>query len=103
MNAAVLVAGHAEGGNEGARDALESFWRAVARAGSFSPMRRGPVDIMLGRWTLDSNPVYMALDLASRVFSPYDTNPAALNPLKRSSAPMRGGTGGDRGWPSPAS
>ena len=82
MNAAVLVAGHAAGGADGAREALDSFWRRVARAGAFSPMRRGPLDVMLGRWTLDSNPVYIALDLASRIFSPYDVNPTAWNPLR---------------------
>ena len=82
MNAAVLVAGHAQGGAEGARVALESFWRAVSRAGDFSPLRRGPIDVMLGRWTIDSNPFYMAFDFASRVFSPYDVNPAGLNPLR---------------------
>ena len=83
MNAAVLVAGHAAGGAQGAREALDSFWRRVARAGAFSPMRRGPLDIMQGRWTLDSNPVYLALDLASRIFSPYDVNPGAWNPLRQ--------------------
>jgi NTE family protein len=82
MNAAVLVAGHAAGGADGAREALESFWRQVARAGALSPMRRGPIDVMLGRWTLDSNPIYIAFDLASRIFSPYDMNPAAWNPLR---------------------
>jgi NTE family protein len=81
MNAAVLVAGHAAGGAQGAREALENFWRRVAHAGSLSPMRRGPIDVLLGRWTLDSNPIYMAFDLASRVFSPYDVNPAGVNPL----------------------
>jgi NTE family protein len=81
MNAAVMVAGHAAGGAEGAREALDRFWRQVALAGSFSPLRRGPIDVLLGRWTLDSNPFYMALDLASRMFSPYDLNPAGLNPL----------------------
>ncbi len=55
----------------------------MARAGAFSPMRRGPLDIMQGRWTLDSNPVYLALDLASRIFSPYDVNPGAWNPLRQ--------------------
>jgi NTE family protein len=83
MNATVLVAGHAEGGAEGARAALDAFWHRVACAGSLSPLRRGPIDIMLGRWTLDSNPFYMAFDLASRMFSPYDLNPAALNPLRQ--------------------
>ena len=82
MNAAVLVAGHASGGADGAREALDSFWRRVARAAAFSPMRRGPLDVMLGRWTLDSNPVYIAFDIASRLFSPYDVNPAAWNPLR---------------------
>src|SRR5262245_30195263 len=81
MNAAVLVAGHAKGGAEGARESLESFWRAVARAGQLSPLRRGPLDVALGRWTIDSNPLYVAFDLASRVFSPYDVNPTGLNPL----------------------
>jgi len=81
MNAAVLVAGHAAGGAEGAREALETFWGQVAHAGRFSPLRRGPIDILLGRWSLDSNPAYMALDLASRMFSPYDMNPTGLNPL----------------------
>ena len=32
MNAAVLIDGHAAGGAEGARAALEAFWRAVSRA-----------------------------------------------------------------------
>ena len=46
-----------------------------------SPFRRGPLDILLGRWTLDSSPVYLALDLAARLFSPYDLNPGGANPL----------------------
>jgi len=82
MNAAVLVDGHAEGGPEGARAALESFWRRVATAGSFSPLRRGPIDIMLGRWTIDGNPIYLALEAATRMLSPYDWNPTGLNPLR---------------------
>ena len=82
MNATVLVAGHAEGGAEGARAALHGFWRRVARAGESSPMRRGPFDVLIGRWTLDSNPMYLALDLMTRMFSPYDLNPGGLNPLR---------------------
>jgi len=79
---AEMPAGDAQGGNEGARVTLETFWRAVSRAGELSPLRRGPIDVMLGRWTIDSNPFYMAFDLAARVFSPYDVNPAGLNPLR---------------------
>lgn len=81
MNAAVLADGHAEGGAEGARAALEGFWRRVSRAALLSPFRRGPLDVLLGRWTLDTSPAYLAMDLAARVFSPYDLNPAGANPL----------------------
>lgn len=82
MNAAVLVDGHARGGAQGARTALESFWRRVADAARMSPLRRGPLDVLLGRWTLDSSPMYVAMDLMSRLFSPYDLNPSGKNPLR---------------------
>ncbi len=82
MNAAVLVDGHAKGGAAGAREALESFWRSVSEAARFSPFRRGPLDVILGRWTLDSSPIYVAMDLASRLLSPYDLNPMGKNPLR---------------------
>jgi len=82
MNAAVLAHGHATGGFAGARSALEDFWRRVARAAMFSPFRRSPLDILMGRWTLDSSPMFLALDLAARVFSPYDLNPRGANPMR---------------------
>jgi predicted acylesterase/phospholipase RssA len=82
MNAAVLVDGHAKGGAAGARTALENFWRRVSEAARFSPLRRGPLDVILGRWTLDSSPIYVAMDLMSRLVSPYDLNPMGKNPLR---------------------
>jgi NTE family protein len=82
MNGAVLVAGFAAGGAEGARSALTAFWERVSHSARFSPIRRSPMDVMLGRWTLDTSPFYLAFDLASRVFSPYDLNPRGTNPLR---------------------
>jgi NTE family protein len=82
MNAAVLADGYAEGGPEGARAALERFWRRVSRAAALSPVRRGPLDMLLGNWTLDNSPMFIAMDMASRVFSPYDLGIAAFNPLR---------------------
>jgi NTE family protein len=82
MNSAVLVHGHSLSGNLGARDALESFWRRVAEAGRFSPLQRGPIDILLGRWTLDNSPAWIAMDMMSRLFSPYDLNLSEWNPLR---------------------
>ncbi len=81
MNAAVMVDGHASGGNELAREALEAFWRRVSRAAAFSPLQRSPLDVMLGRWSLDHSPTYIAFDLMSRLFSPYDLAVGAPNPL----------------------
>ena len=85
MNAAVLVHGHQRGGVAGAREALEAFWRRVSDAARFSPFQRGPLDVILGRWTLDSSPIYVAMDLMSRLVSPYDFNPMGKNPLARDS------------------
>ncbi len=82
MNAAVLADGYTEGGAEGAREALERFWKQVSEAARFSPFQRGPLDILMGRWTLDNSPIYVAMDLASRLYSPYDLGMAALNPLR---------------------
>jgi NTE family protein len=82
MNAAVLADGWTEGGAEGARAALDKYWAKVSRAAAFSPLQRSPLDRLMGRWTLDTSPTYIALDLMSRVLSPYDLNPFGLNPLR---------------------
>jgi NTE family protein len=83
MNAAVLVDGWSRGGADGARTALDTYWRRVSRAAAFSPLQRSPLERLTGRWTLDASPVYLAIDLMSRVFSPYDLNPTGFNPLRQ--------------------
>ncbi|MBG0810886.1 patatin-like phospholipase family protein [Methylosinus sp. H3A] len=82
MNAAALIHGFSLDGAEGARAAMESFWRRVASAARFSPLQRPPLDMALGRWTLDNSPAFLAMDMASRLVSPYDLNPAGANPLR---------------------
>src|ERR1700736_2330769 len=82
MTAAVVADGWTEGGAEGARAALETYWRRVSRAAAFSPMQRSPLDRLMGRWTLDTSPAYVAMALMARVLSPYDLNPLGLNPLR---------------------
>jgi NTE family protein len=81
MNAAVLADGWIRGEASGARAALDAYWERVASAAAFSPLQRTPLDRLLGRWTLDTSPVFIAFDLMSRVFSPYDLNPCGYNPL----------------------
>lgn len=82
MNAVVMAEGFARGGRDAARAALEAFWRRVSHAARFSPLQQGPLDVLLGRWTLDHSPVFLAVDMLARVFSPYDLNPGNANPLR---------------------
>jgi NTE family protein len=82
MNAALLADGWMQGGAEGARDTLEAYWRRVSRAAAFSPLQRSPLDRLMGRWTIDLSPAYVAMDLMTRTLSPYDLNPLGLNPLR---------------------
>src|ERR1700689_908838 len=83
MNAAGLGDGWSRGGADGARTALDTYWQRVSRAAAFSPLQRSPLERLTGRWTLDTSPAYLAIDLMSRVFSPYDLNPMGFNPLRR--------------------
>src|SRR6202166_824559 len=82
MNAALVADGWMQGGAEGARAALAPYWRRVSRAAAFSPLQRSPIDRLMGRWTLDTSPAYVAMDLMARVISPYDLNPLGFNPLR---------------------
>jgi NTE family protein len=83
MNAVVMAAALADGGPPRARAALERFWKRVSDAALLSPLKRGPLEILTGRWTLDYSPVFAALDIAARVVSPYHMNPLGWNPLRR--------------------
>ena len=82
MNAAVLACGWTGGGAGSAKAALDAYWERVSRAAAFSPFQRSPLDRLMGRWTLDTSPAYVAYDLMSRMLSPYDLNPLGFNPLR---------------------
>ncbi len=82
MNAAVLADGYVEGGIDGARAALDRFWRRVSEVAMASPIQRSPLDVLTGNWSLDFSPSYVAFDLLSRVVSPYQLNPLNINPLR---------------------
>ena len=82
MNAALVADGWMQGGAEGARAALDAYWRRVSHAAAFSPLQRSPLDRLMGRWTLDTSPAYVVMDLMARVLSPYDLNPLGFNPLR---------------------
>jgi NTE family protein len=82
MNAAVLAYGYAANGNEGARGALDGFWRRIAHAAVASPLQPSLLDRLTHNHGLSFNPAVQTLDLLARVFSPYQLNPLNLNPLQ---------------------
>jgi NTE family protein len=82
MNAAMLAAGLATGGKQTARDMLTAFWRKTSEAARFSPLKRGPIDIMKGSWSLDHSPGFLMMDMMARLISPYSFGGMAGNPLR---------------------
>ena len=82
MNAVVLAYGLGEGGRDGARTALTGFWRRVSHAAAMGPLQPSPLDRMLHNHSLDHSPVFVMLDLMSRLMSPYQLNPSNYNPLR---------------------
>lgn len=79
MNGVVLASGMESGGEDGARESLESFWREVSQQAQYSPIRRSPLDKFLGEWSLDHSPSYLFFDVMTRFASPYEFNPLNAN------------------------
>jgi NTE family protein len=77
MNAVVMVEGWLEGGVDGARAQLETFWRRASLDGALSPVQRGLLDQLLGYW---SNHFWR--DVFTPTLSPYAANPLNINPLR---------------------
>ncbi|WP_290789341.1 patatin-like phospholipase family protein [Halomonas sp.] len=82
MNGVVMADALTRGDRDTARQALHDFWAAVSHAGRSSPIQRTPLDKLMGNWSLDHSPGYIAMDLMSRLVSPYQLNPFDLNPLR---------------------
>ena len=80
MNAVVMVDGWLEDGPEGARRALERFWREVSLDGDLWPAQRRAFNGLFEFWA--NNPV---AEFWGRVLktSPYATNPLNYNPLRK--------------------
>jgi len=82
MNAAILVSGYLKSGAQGAREALDAYWERVAASSRYSPIQRSMFDRMMNRWSLDTSPGYVMMDLMSRLVSPYNLNPFGYNPIR---------------------
>ena len=82
MNGAVLVNGLLKAGRDGAKLSLNKFWTDVGNMAKFSPMRHRLVDKLFKNWNMDSSFGYHWFNMLSQSFSPYDTNPTNMNPLR---------------------
>ena len=82
MNAVALADGYTRAGAEGARAALDHFWRNMSESAKHSPLKRTPFDMLTGYWGLDRSPYYHAFDMLTRLASPYQMNPMNMNPLR---------------------
>ena len=82
LNAIVLAQGLLNGGAEGGRGALLTFWKKVNAATSLLPLRMKAVDTFLGHIGIDMTPTTMALDYITRIFSPSQFNLFDINPLQ---------------------
>ncbi len=82
VNGALLAYGITAGGRAFTRDLLARFWKRISEIAATSPLQPTPFDRMLGLGRMDYSPAFMALDMMSRVLSPYQFNALALNPLR---------------------
>lgn len=83
MNASVLGYGLTIGGAEGAREELEKFWKKISDEGAKGPLQPSWIDKAIGNHSLDYSPVFMMMDILSRIMSPYELNPMNINPLRK--------------------
>ena len=82
MNAAVLAYGLATAGADGGRERLSAFWRRASEAGRSGPLQPSPFDRLFSPGNMTFSPMWHLSDLLCKVLSPYELNPANLNPLR---------------------
>lgn len=82
MNAVVFTDGFLRGHQQGAIDALRTFWNRVSQ-GALVPMAiMKAMSPMQKTWNMDEAPGFQVLDAISRIYSPYELNPLDINPLR---------------------
>ena len=82
MNAVTLAYGWAIGGPDGARRSLAEFWQRIGKTGSFSWLQPSWFERIMPSAAFTFSPVFVMLDLITRIFSPYEFNPLNINPLR---------------------
>ena len=82
INAVVLLDGYAEGGGrDGARRSLDRFWNTLGQATLLGPLRPSPLDMLMGRGSIETSPGYVLLQLACATLAPEQLYPLNINTL----------------------
>ena len=81
MNAAAFAYGLTVGGREGARRALAEYWKGVSQMAALGPLQPSLVDRLTRNHRLTWSPVFSVMSILTHVLSPYQFNPANVNPL----------------------
>jgi NTE family protein len=79
VNAVAMAAAWAQGGAPAARAALDRVWRRISDSAQLTPFGTQPFLPLPG---LGQAAGAMALDITTRLVSPYQFNPLALHPLR---------------------
>ena len=58
------------------------FWRRLSLTAMISPLNESRLDYAFGNQSHRFSPAFLAFDLVTQLFSPYEFNPFNLNPLK---------------------
>ena len=80
MNAVVYAYGKLKG-DDGARQALHDFWKAISDAGQKFAVKPSPMEKMMGV-NLAKTFMSGSMKMMSKMFSPYQMNPTNINPLR---------------------
>jgi NTE family protein len=83
MNAAIIVDGLRRGGPEQARFALRDYWEEVGRIPGLASLIDFQTFGETRQWHFDHSPLFLWLDMLTRIWSPYQTNPFNLHPLRK--------------------
>lgn len=82
VNAVVATYGLAIGNRESAKNLLHILWNKISKAAALSPVQPTIMDKFLGNNSLKYSPPFIALEMMTRLFSPYQLNVFNINPLR---------------------
>jgi NTE family protein len=82
IQAVLLSLGLATGNRTNARQLLEKFWKKVSSSAKSTALQPSLLDKALNNYNLDFSPNFIANELATQLFSPYQLNLLNINPLE---------------------